>query len=411
MASPLVFARGIARQITLAPETSYGVLASGPGQTMRRTSFTMDNNPPEIQSTEITPDSQAVDAHLGVPALQSSLAGQLSPGTYKSLFEALLRGTWTAGVSLTGVTDTSLAIDPVTGLLSLGSNLSNFFTTGFKKGDVVRLSGLIAPAVAMNGINLRTVNVAAHLLTFAPNAAAVAWTTGQTSVGIAVAGKKLMAPLAALQVDRSFSIEDWAPELSVSLTGLGIKPTSIALNTQPNGWTNFQCSLVGKTSQSAGAQVFTTPVAPSTAGGVRGAAGSITYAGTDLAYVTSFNLQLTAAAQPVPAIGSIDGAPNIFMGAIGVRGTLQALSTNDTMLADFINENEVETALFLPVSAAAGADFLSVYIGRNRLFSATRQDSDRAIMRSLNFGALRQVNGGTGTAWDNTTIVIQDSLA
>jgi hypothetical protein len=358
-----IFARGVARQITLAPETTYGVQAAGPGQTLRRVSFTMDNAPPEIQSTEITPDSQIVDAHLGVPMLQSSLSGQLSPGTYKALFEALLRGSWTAGVALSGVTDTSMAIDGTTGLLTLGSAASNFLTTAFKKGDVVRLSGLIAPATALNGVNLRCVGVAAHTTTFAPNSAAVAWASGQTSVGIAVAGKKLIVPLASSQIDRSFSIEDWTPEITTSHLGLGLKPTSIAMNTQPNGWTNFQASLVGKTLSPSGAQIFTTPVAPSTSGGVRGAAGAVTYQGSDMAYITSFNLQLAAAAQPVPAIGSIQGAPNIFMGMITARGTFQCLLTNDSFGSDFINENEVETNLFLPVSAASGADFINVYIG------------------------------------------------
>jgi hypothetical protein len=410
MATP-IFARGVARQIILATETTYGVQAAGPGQLLRRTSFSMDNSPPEIQSTEITPDSQVVDAHLGVPMVQSSLAGQLSPGTYKALFEALLRGSWTAGVSLSGVSDTSLTIDPTTAVITLGSTASNFLTTAFKKGDVVRLTGLIAPAVALNGVNLRCTNVTAHALSFAPNVAAVAWASAQTSVGIAVAGKKLLIPLAAAQIDRSFSIEDWTPETSVSHLGLGIKPTSISINTQPNGWTNFQASLVGKNLSPTSSQIFASATAPSTSGGVRGAAGAISYNGSDMAYITSFNLQLAAAAQPVAAIGSIAGAPNIFMGGITVRGTLQCLTTNDTFGADFINENEVDTALFLPVSAAPGADFVSVYLGRNRLFTSTRQDGDRAIMRSLNFGALRQVGGGTGTAWDNTTIVIQDSLA
>jgi hypothetical protein len=406
-----VFARGVARQIILAPETTYGVQATGPGQLLRRTSFSMDNAPPEIQSTEITPDSQVVDAHLGVPMVQTSLSGQLSPGTYKALFEALLRGTWTTGVALTGVADTTCTIDGTTGAVTINSTASNFLTTGFKKGDVCRPSGLIAPVAAMNGLNLRTINVTAHAITFAANPKAVAWASGQSAVGLAVAGKKLIVPLAASQLDRSFSIEDYTPETTVSHLGLGLKPTSIAMNTQPNGWTNFQASLVGKTVAIGNSQVYGSAVAPSTSGGVRGAAGAICYNGVDIGYITSFNVQLAAAAQPVPAIGSIDGAPNIFMGMITARGTMQCLLTNDSFGADFINEAEVETSLFLPVSTASGADFVNIYLGRNRLFSSTRQDGDRAISRSLNFGGLRQVAGGTGSAWDNTTVVIQDSLA
>jgi hypothetical protein len=406
-----VYARGVARQIILAPETTYGVQGAGPGQILRRTSFTMDNQPPEIQSGEILPDSQIVDTHLGVPIVQAALAGQLSPGTYKSIFEALLRGTWTAGVSLAGITDSTVAVDGSTGLITFGSVLSNFLTGGFKKGDVCRLTGLTSAGAVMNNLNLRTVNVGAHALTFAPNPAAVIYATGQASVGISVVGKKLFPPLASAQVDRSFSIEDWMPDTTVSDLGLGLKPTSISVNTQPNGWTNFQCSLVGKNVSVSSAQVYASAVAQSTSGGVRGAAGAVSYNGIDVAYITSFNIQLAAAAQPVPAIGSITGAPSIFMGMITARGSIQALTTNDTFTSDFINENELDLSLFLPVSSAAGSDFVSLYMGRSRLVSKTKQDGDRALMRSLNFSNLRQINGGAGTAWDNTTLVIQDSLA
>lgn len=410
MASPPVYARGVTRSVVVAAETTFGVQGAGPGQLLRRTSFTMDNQPPEIQSTEITEHSQALDARLGVNALAVTLAGQLSPGTYKLFLAGLLRGTWTAGVSASAMSDTALTINGTTGVATLSSTLTNFLTTGFKKGDVMRFSGVTSPAAAVNGVNLRCIGVAAGNLLISPNPALVAWASGQSSVGLAVTGKKLFTPYQSFQVYQSFSIESWNPGISESQLGLGIRPTQISLAAQPNGWVNFQMSAAGQVDQFTNAQVYTTPTDQSTSSGVTPTSGKISYLGTDLAYITGFNLQMAAAAQPVPGIGAKNVA-DIFMGMITARGSITCLTTNDTFTADFINENEVDIELFLPNSPAATADFVSVYIPRTRLWSNNRQDSDRALMRTVNFGALQQINGGVGTAVDNTTVVLQDSLA
>jgi hypothetical protein len=81
------------------------------------------------------------------------------------------------------------------------------------------------------------------------------------------------------------------------------------------------------------------------------------------------------------------------------------------MVADFLNENEVDLNFFLTSSPAQNADFVSLYLPRVKLMAQTRQDSQTAIRRNFNFTAMRQVNGGVGTAWDATTMVLQDSLA
>ena len=405
-----VFARGILRNIVLAPETSFGVQAGGPGQLLRRTSFTMDNQPAEIQSSEITVNAQPLDARLGVHALQVALSGQLSPGTYKSLFAALLRGTWTAGVATAAMADTALAISGTTGAITVTSTGTNFLSTGFKVGNVVRFSGLTGAAIGLNGVNLRTIGVLSGAITFAPNSAAVAWSSGQAAATLTTVGKRLWMPNQSSQVYQSFSIESWSPDTSKSQLGLGIRPTQISLGVQPNGWVNFQMSAAGQTAVWGTSQVYTSPTAQSTSTGVTGTSGKISYQGSDVAYITGFNLQLAAAAQPVPGVGS-NLTQDIFMGMVTARGSITCLDTTDTFGADFINENEVQLELFLPSSPAAGADFVSVFLPRVRLFSNNRQDSDRAIMRSLNFGALEQINGGAGTSLDDTIVVLQDSLA
>lgn len=410
----MTFARGITRVITVATEATFGAQAAGPGQVLRRTTFTMDNQPPEIPSNEITENGLALDATLGVDSVQAALAGQLSPGTYKAFFEALLRGTWTAGVSAYDQGNGSLVINSdgtsTFSSQTLGSEVAlNFLTAGFKNGDVVRFSGLTNASATMNGVNFRIALVTANSINFAANTKAVAWSGGENGT-LAVAGKKLFTPFQASQVYRSFSIEDWEPETSVSWLGVGIVPTQISLAVQPNGWVTFQMSAAGQTTIDGTAQVYSAPTAQSTSSGVSGVTGKVAYQGNDLAYITGFNLQMAAAAQPVPGIGASVVA-NIFMGMITGRGSFTCLTTNDTFTADFRAQNDVSLELYLPTSPSASADFISISLPRVRLFSNNKQDSDKALIRSFNFGTLAKVTGGTGTPYDNTAIVIQDSLA
>jgi len=150
------------------------------------------------------------------------------------------------------------------------------------------------PATVVNGLNLRATNVTAHTIVFAPNPKVVAWTTGQATVTLAVAGQKADRPASRPPRSTARSRSKTGPPRSASLIlGLGIKPSSIALNTQPNGWTNLQASLVGKTMLIGGSQGVRLGRRPEHLGAVvRGAAGAVGYSGSDLAYITSFNLQL-----------------------------------------------------------------------------------------------------------------------
>lgn len=401
---------GVNRIIVLATETTFGVAASGPGQILRRTNFSMDKQPPEAQSAEINPDAQMVDSHLGMPMVSGSLSGQLSPGSYKEIFEGLFRGTWTAGVTAAGISDSTLSIGG-DGTLTLGSTATNFLTALFKKGDVARLSGVTATPATINATNLLITNVAAAAITMAPNAAAVAWVSGQSAVALTVVGKKLIVPNQGSQVDRSYSIEDWQSDSSKSHLGTGIKFGQVALNVQPNGYVNMQVAFTGKNRYDTGVRVYATPTGASTSIGVRSVAGKVIYQGAVIGYVTGFSVQISQALQPAVTIGAIDGTVKIAAGMILVRGSIQVLATSDTMTADFLDEVDVEVALFIPTSTAGNADFVNAYIPRTRLLSNQRQDSDRLLMRSYTLGGLQKVSGGAGTAFDRTTITMQDSLA
>lgn len=403
---------GINRQIIIATESSFGVQGAGPGQLLRRTWVSMEPAPPEAQSQEITQDAQILDAFLGMPAVQGQLTGQLSPGTYKMIFEGLVRGTWAATSAIASISDSALTIGG-DGTITFSSATSNFLTSGIKNGMIVRLTGATAGRAGINSINLLVLAVAANALTMAPNAAAVAWTAStESSITLTPVGKRVMMPQIANQVDRSFSIEDWRSVTAQSQLARGVKFGSISLSVNPNGYVNFQASFAGKNIDRSGTQVYSTPGTQSTSVGVRPVSGTVAYAGAVIGYVSGFNLQMSQALQPAQVIGAVDGSPKIAVGTLMARGSMQVLSTDDTLTTDFLSQNDVQLTLFLPTGAQASADFVSVYIPRARLVGRQEQDSDRLIMRSFNFSTLQKASGsGTGTAYDNTGLVIQDSLA
>ena len=244
----------------------------------------------------------------------------------------------------------------------------------------------------------------------------MAWASGQAAVVVTVTGKTLIQPLLAAQVQRSYTMEDWDAANARSRLGLGLKVGSIGLAVQPNGFVNLQASLAGKRLVRAGSRVYASPTAESTADGIRPVNGTVLYdrvgtAGAIIGYITGFNIQISQALQPVPTIGASDGVPKISTGMMGVRGTITMLTTDDNFDDDFFQQADVEVMLVIPNSAAVGADFLALYLPRMRLVSAQRTDSDRAIMRSYGFAGYRKSTAGAGSAWVNTTVMMQDTLA
>lgn len=402
------YARGVARSIVFAPElVTYGTQGAGPGQLLRRTNMSMDLQVQAIESAEINPDAQLVDARHGPQLLQGQIAGQLSPGTYKSLFEGLLRGTWTAGAFTAAITAT---LTVSSGIGTLTAAAVDLFAGGFKKGDVIRFSGLVSDAVPQNSINFRITNVALHVITIAPHPLLITWVAAQTAVVMTVVGKKLTTPVYASQVYRSYTAEDWKADISESKLGLGIRVVQGAINIPAAGFTTLGLTYSGQTMTKSGSRVYASPTAASTSSGVTGVNGKVSYAGVDLAYITAANVNIAAAAQPIQAVGNAL-TTDIVLGMITARGTISALSTADSMTADFLAETELDLSFYLTGGGGNAADFVSIYMGRVKLQAASEQDSQTAIMRNYNFSALRQTGGGTGTAWDDTTLVMQDSLA
>ena len=407
------FARGVAKTITIAKETALGTASVASGQYLRRISSDLNLNITPIESQEILPSQQVRDYRNGPRQIGGTLQGQLSPGSYQDIFQGVLRKDFVAGGTASAVADTVLTnTTPGTSNMTLVSAATNWITSGFKAGDVVRITGATGGSAVVNGDNFRVLSVTAspHTMTLAPNATAVGWASGQT-ISIAVAGKKLWIP-ASGQVYNSYTIEHWFSDVSISDVFLGNRITQLALNIPASGFVTMNAGLTGLNQTTAGSQAYPSATAASASGSLTAVDGKINYNGSDLAYITGFNLQIAPAVQTTPVIGS-NILPEVFLGTLAVRGSLTCLfKGSDSFTADFLAETELSLQLFLTSSPADNAEFISIYLPRVKLSSSQKSDSDRAIMRSFNFMALEKVTGaGSGTQFDATTIVIQDSNA
>jgi hypothetical protein len=346
--------------------------------------------------------------------VQGQLAGYLSPLTYELMFSNLFRSTFAAGASLASVSDSTVSINSTTGAVTIGVASENFLTSGFKVGDVIELSGTAGSALADSSVYLVATSVTATTIITAPPSAGVslaAYTTGQT-VTIKLVGKKLIMPstLAAQSLE-SLAFEHYYSDIGVSEVATGCRITSISLSVPPNGYANFAAQFLGQNLTEYTAQQFANPTPETSTPLLTATDGRLIYKGAPVAALTGFNLQISTQADATPVVGS-NFVPNVFVGTMMASGSFTALFEDSSITSDFLNEAEFSIQMLLTGSNAANADFVNINLPRVKIFSDNKNDSDREIVRSVNFRALEQsVLGGTGLAYDDTTVAIQDSLA
>ena len=101
-------------------------------------------------------------------------------------------------------------------------------------------------------------------------------------------------------------------------------------------------------------------------------------------------------------------AAAIFQGRIEVSGTLTAYFENDVLFEKFRDEEDITLAFWM--KGDAGKDII-FKMGRVKLGSATPSDgATGGLTQEISFNALYR-EGTTGTAYDDSCIVIQEVIA
>jgi hypothetical protein len=396
-----IFARGIERQFVLARETEEGVVAPGPGRLLRRVQFPIDPAKEMYESQEVLATQQARDARHGVSRVAGQLTGELSVGSYKPMFEAILRRDFTDGATSGAIIDVTAASGPP-GTFTRGSG--SWLDDGFKVGDVVRCTGWTAHAAANNNRNYRIIGLTSTMMMVGEAVAAKA--AGDT-VTFAAPGQKTFIPQSD-HTAHSHTLEVWDPAISVSRRFFGLKFGQTDFAMPPTGMVTFAAAVSGLSYARHNTQLYLAPEPTSTGPSLAAVSGAVRFGGVDVALVTGMTVSIVAELFGSPVIGS-NFIPTLIPGRVRVRGNLTGYMTDADFLAPFENETEVDIHVMLTASSLPNAEFIAFNLDRVKIAGGNTSDGEREIMHSFTFVGLENVAGGAGQATEATTISIQDS--
>lgn len=424
-------ATGLLKEVRIAAETTYGTAATAGGTSTktRRVSSGVALTKSTFRSNEIQPDRQVHDFRHGVRAVGGMLRGELSPLTYEAVWAQLLAGSFTSGVSTSGLTVTAVAAVVNTSPATFQRSAGNFLTDGFKVGDVIRCTGFTSGAAANNARNYRitgiiTTSTAGDTLQVGPTPSNVNSTVDQANatevvvaaasaptITISVVGKKLITPTAGSLIDASFTLEHWFSDVSVSHLFTGCRADKASVQLPPNGLATVDFDIKGQNMATPGtAQYFTAASGVTTSAITTAVNGLLRVNGHDYAIVTGLTFTVNDNYTTETVAGSAI-TPYLFPGIQDITGQFTALLVDNGLTTAFLNESEIQLIVTLNLTSAINTDFIAFNFPRIKLTSATPDDKPGAIVQTFGFQALNQINGGSGTSYDATSLVIQDSLA
>lgn len=397
-------ASGVAKRVAYITESSWGVTVTTGAQILRRVSSGIVLNKDTYQSNEVRRDYQVADMRHGVRRVEGPISGELSCGAYKDFMAAALRGSWAAAVT----TGTAQDIVATTG--GFTRTTGNFLTNGFKVGDIGRWTGWTTTGTNNNARNMLVTSVSSTAMNgaFLDGTALAAKGTGD-SVVFATVGKKVLVPTTG-HTDNSFAFEhlysDLSPVVSELFTGCKLSQMDIGL--PPTGLSTIGLQFMGKDLVRGTAEYFTSPAAETTSGLLASVNGALYVQGQQVALLTGLNLSVNGNMSATPVVGS-NTYPGIQEGRVVVSGEMTAYFQDKTLRDYFVDETEVSLVCALTASGQATADCMSIVLPRIKVGGAAKDDGERGIIQRLPFQALRNINGGSGTSSDDTTISIQDS--
>lgn len=405
-------ATGIAKQLRYKKESTWGALPGATGaQLLRRVTSDLSLKKDTYQSAEIRSDYQVADFRHGVRSVGGGINGELSPGTWVDFFAAAVRKVFAAVTPATSISMTVALGAVVNGvqLFTLTRAAGSYITDGFKVGDVTRMSVGVLNAANINK-NLFIVGLTATVATVIPlNGVALVAEGPIATVTLTVIGKKTMTPTSG-HTDDSFSIEHWFSDVAQSEVFSGCKIDKMDLALPPTGMGTIAMDFMGKDVTTGTAAYYTTPTAATSSGVLASVNGVISVAGNPVALLTGLQITYNGGMSAEPVVGS-NTYPDIFEGRVIVTGQMTVFFQDATFRDYFLNESEVSIACVFSTGSGAAADFIGFSMPRVKVGGADKDDGEKGLVQTLPYQALFNSLGGAGTTSEQSTLVIQDSLA
>ena len=395
-------ASGINKVVSYKKETSFGTLPSPTtgGQTLRRVSSTFNLTKETYQSEEIRTDYQLVDFRHGVRAVEGSISGELSAGTYADFLASALARNWTAATpSALG----STTIASVGGTYTITRTTGSWLTDTVRVGNVIRLTGF---ATANNNVNLLVIALTATVVTVvALNGIKLTNETVASGGTYQVRGKTTYAPTTG-HTDDSYTFEEWYADIGQSEVTVGNKVNTVGIALPATGLTTVDLSFMGQDLKQRGvSQFFTSPSAQNSNGIFAAVNGALIVNGAPVALVTGANFNINRNMTSEAVVGS-NIKPEIYEGRIIVDGDFTTLYQDGTFAGYFDNETEISLVVALTANSLPNSEFMTFTIPRLKLSTDTKDDGEKGIVSSNSFQALK---GFGANGFEATTLMIQDS--
>jgi hypothetical protein len=401
-------ANGVAMTLAYKAQSALGTAASGSGgQLLRRrpgSLFTLARD--TYENDEIVEHRQSTGQTAGIRRVTGKLMALLSGGSYQAFYSTLLKKTW---ASTTSITSLSLTIATSGSNYTVTRGSGDFLTGGIKIGDVVRITAGSVNASNLNK-NLLVIGVTATVLTVTTlNSSALVAEGPISSCTIAVPGKKCWAATSS-HTDDYYTFEEWFSDVSRSETWTDVKPTQVAIGLPASGNVTNDFDFIGLNRTLGSSQVLTSPTASSTASVNQAVNGKLIVNGV-VVPITGAQITLMGGEKPGEAEVGSNAITDTDEGRVMVSGSFTAKFTGISLQTLYDEQTPVVLVLTAAVDSTAGSEFVTFVMPRVKISSDTRDDAEKAIVRTYNFMAEYNGSGGAALASHQTIFSTQDSLA
>lgn len=406
----MTIAKEINKTVTVYKQTGLGSPRSGSGgQALRRETSSGKLAIATYENNEITSHQQSTGATRGGRSGTFTLNGLLSGNTYSTLFNSLLRGTFTATAAFAAST---ITISGSSALWTFTASAASplFLTNGLKIGDVIRLSAAGGTA-ANKANNILIIGVTSEtVFTGITVNASTLTAEAITTCTVTVVGKKLKAPITS-QTSDYWTVEEWHSDVSRSelFTDTVLGSADISIPASGNTTVAFNAVALDRTS--SGAQVLTTPTAETTTDVVQGVKGIVIVQGSKITNITGATIKIDGTVAPMPNVLGSNLAPDVSRGILKVSGQITGFFENGTMSGYFDAATPISIAIVDAVDSTNASEFVSFVMSKVQLDGDDKDTSATGIIRTYPFTAQINGAGGTALANDKTILTIQDSLA
>jgi hypothetical protein len=403
---PIIAARGVAKQVAIAPETNWGVEpAAGTARFLRRVTANFNLNKETYESAEIRTSQQMADMRHGTQSATGTLNGELSAGSYADIMGALVARDFAVVAPATGL---SITIAASGSNWTITRSTGSWLTSGFGPGLVMRLTAGTFNAANLNK-NLLILTATALALTVRVLNSTLLVAEGPIASATAtVQGKTTFAPLTG-HTDKSFSVEERYTDINQYELYTGMKANSMGVSIPASGLTTVDFGFSGRgLNRAATTAYFTAPTAQSNTGIVASVNGLVVQNGVPIAVITNANFNVERSTENAVVTG-VDAIEAIFTGRIRASGDLSMYFVDAVARDAFRDETEVSLIFTLTEGTLATANAISFTFPRCKFGGFEKADAEQGITVSVPFQALENANTAGGLP--ATTVMIQDTAA